>query len=200
MSASSYSPARGCGNDGKEWFAVPTIVANNENLPWRPRDLEPGRIDYEERITIWRADSVQAATALPARRVRALRALPTSASLIQPHCPICCKAGSAQKKEPNEPGHQPRNEQHQGKRSSAVLQYEADSDQGESKDKAGNERQTVLSLLGKGGFFGQLPLHAVHPFSRDNRGRHSRRTSDIRLSMFSLVPRRGASIGTTNHD
>jgi hypothetical protein len=48
----------------KQWFAVRTIVANNENQPWGPRDLQPGEVDYEERITIWRADGAEAAIVL----------------------------------------------------------------------------------------------------------------------------------------
>ena len=46
------------------WFAVRTFVANNEKKPWGPRDLEPGQVDYEERITLWRADDVDAAIAM----------------------------------------------------------------------------------------------------------------------------------------
>lgn len=42
------------------WFAVRTVVANNENRPWGPRDLEPGQIDCEERITLWRAADADA--------------------------------------------------------------------------------------------------------------------------------------------
>ena len=45
------------------WFAVRTVVAEMENRPWGPDDLGPGEIDYEERITLWRAPSVDAAIA-----------------------------------------------------------------------------------------------------------------------------------------
>lgn len=48
----------------KQWFAVRTIIANNENRPYGPTDLCPGQIDYEERITLWRAASAEAAIAL----------------------------------------------------------------------------------------------------------------------------------------
>jgi hypothetical protein len=56
------------GQDGSmadnQWFAVRTIIANNENRPWGPRNLDPGQIDYEERITIWRAATAKEAMAL----------------------------------------------------------------------------------------------------------------------------------------
>jgi len=45
------------------WFAVRTVVAEMENQPWGPHDLGTGEIDYEERITLWRAPSVDAAIA-----------------------------------------------------------------------------------------------------------------------------------------
>ncbi|GAA2742954.1 hypothetical protein GCM10009868_14930 [Terrabacter aerolatus] len=48
----------------QQWFAVRMIVAETENQPWGPRDLEPGEIDFEERITLWRAESVDAAIAM----------------------------------------------------------------------------------------------------------------------------------------
>jgi hypothetical protein len=48
----------------QQWFAARTIVANNEDQPWGPRDLDPGEIDYEERITIWKTDSADAPIAL----------------------------------------------------------------------------------------------------------------------------------------
>jgi len=47
----------------KQWFAVRTVVAINENRPWGPRDLNPGEVDYEERITLWRAESADEAIA-----------------------------------------------------------------------------------------------------------------------------------------
>lgn len=46
------------------WFAVRTFVANNEEKPWGPHDLEPGQVDYEERVTLWRAASFDAAIAM----------------------------------------------------------------------------------------------------------------------------------------
>ena len=46
------------------WFAVRTFVANNEEKPWGPHDLQPGQIDYEERITLWRAPDIEAAIAM----------------------------------------------------------------------------------------------------------------------------------------
>ncbi|WP_460458191.1 hypothetical protein [Angustibacter peucedani] len=49
------------------WFAVRTVVAMSENQPWGPRDLEPGQIDYEERITLWRASDADAAIELAER-------------------------------------------------------------------------------------------------------------------------------------
>ncbi len=48
----------------KTWFAVRTCVANHEPKPWGPHDLEPGQVDYEERITIWRAIDFDAAIAM----------------------------------------------------------------------------------------------------------------------------------------
>ena len=53
-----------CGMADKQWFAVRTIVANNEKRPWGPTNLDPGQIDYEERITIWRTESAEQAIAL----------------------------------------------------------------------------------------------------------------------------------------
>jgi hypothetical protein len=46
------------------WFAVRTVIANNENQPWGPTDLEPGDIDCEERITLWRGPDADGAIAL----------------------------------------------------------------------------------------------------------------------------------------
>ena len=46
------------------WFAVRTVVANNEEMPWGPHDLQPGQIDYEERITLWHAPDIEAAIAM----------------------------------------------------------------------------------------------------------------------------------------
>ncbi|HMM94843.1 hypothetical protein [Phycicoccus sp.] len=46
------------------WFAVRTLVANNEERPWGPHHLPPGQIDYEERITLWRAAGSDAAIAM----------------------------------------------------------------------------------------------------------------------------------------
>lgn len=43
------------------WFAVRTLVANHEDQPWGPHDLEPGLIDHEERTTLWRAPDIDAA-------------------------------------------------------------------------------------------------------------------------------------------
>jgi hypothetical protein len=34
-----------CWMADKQWFAVRTIVANNENRPWGPTNLDPGQID-----------------------------------------------------------------------------------------------------------------------------------------------------------
>jgi hypothetical protein len=45
------------------WFAVRTVVAEMENQPWGPDDLGPGENDHEERITLWRAPSLDAAIA-----------------------------------------------------------------------------------------------------------------------------------------
>ena len=49
------------------WFAVRTVVANNENRPWGPHDLKPGQIDYEERVTLRRAAGADAAIELAER-------------------------------------------------------------------------------------------------------------------------------------
>jgi hypothetical protein len=35
-----------------------------ENVPWGPNDLKAGEIDYEERITLWRAANLDDAIAL----------------------------------------------------------------------------------------------------------------------------------------
>lgn len=46
------------------WFAVRTFVANNQEKQWGPDDLEPGQVEYEERITLWRAPDIDAAIAM----------------------------------------------------------------------------------------------------------------------------------------
>lgn len=48
----------------RQWFAVRTLIANSTNQPWGPTDLGPGQVDCEERVTLWRADSPDAAIAL----------------------------------------------------------------------------------------------------------------------------------------
>lgn len=45
-------------------FGGRTFVASNEEKPWGPHDLQPGQIDHEERITLWRAPDIDAAIAL----------------------------------------------------------------------------------------------------------------------------------------
>jgi hypothetical protein len=45
------------------WYAVRCIFRNAESRPWGPSDLEPGQYAYEERITLWRAESVEEAIA-----------------------------------------------------------------------------------------------------------------------------------------
>ena len=46
------------------WYAVRCVFVDFENKPWGPTDLEPGEAGYEERITLWQADSAEAAIAL----------------------------------------------------------------------------------------------------------------------------------------
>lgn len=46
------------------WYAVRCILVAAENKPWGPTDLELGEAAYEERITLWRAASMDAAIAL----------------------------------------------------------------------------------------------------------------------------------------
>ena len=52
------------GTSGGSWYAVRCIFVDSENKPWGPTDLKPGESDFEERITIWQADSAEAAVAL----------------------------------------------------------------------------------------------------------------------------------------
>jgi hypothetical protein len=39
------------------WYAVRCIFASEDNKPWGPYDLASGHVDYEERVTLWLADS-----------------------------------------------------------------------------------------------------------------------------------------------
>jgi hypothetical protein len=48
----------------KQWFAVRTVVMEDQNRPWGPHDLQPGQFAYEERITIWLVESPDAAIVL----------------------------------------------------------------------------------------------------------------------------------------
>ena len=52
------------GTSSSAWFAVRCVFVDRENRPWGPTDLEPGEAAYEERITLWTADSAEAAIAL----------------------------------------------------------------------------------------------------------------------------------------
>jgi len=44
-----------------EWFAVRCVFAARSNKPWGPHDLPSGQSDYEERITLWQARSLDEA-------------------------------------------------------------------------------------------------------------------------------------------
>lgn len=45
------------------WYAVRCVFRTTENTPGGPIDLTPGTSAYEERITLWRASSLDAAIA-----------------------------------------------------------------------------------------------------------------------------------------
>ena len=47
-----------------KWYAVRCVIASMENKLWGPTDLKAGEIDYEERITLWRAANLDDAIAL----------------------------------------------------------------------------------------------------------------------------------------
>lgn len=49
---------------GGSWYAVRCVFVASENKPWGPADLKPGEADYDERVTLWQADSADAAIAL----------------------------------------------------------------------------------------------------------------------------------------
>lgn len=47
--------------DGLGWFAVRCVIRDAGNHPWGPHDLADGESAYEERITLWRTASADAA-------------------------------------------------------------------------------------------------------------------------------------------
>jgi hypothetical protein len=46
------------------WYAVRCVFRTTENTSWGPTDLTSGTSAYEERITLWRASSLDAAIAM----------------------------------------------------------------------------------------------------------------------------------------
>jgi hypothetical protein len=46
------------------WFAVRMVVVDDQDRPWGPEDLASGELEYEERITLWRASDADTAIAL----------------------------------------------------------------------------------------------------------------------------------------
>ena len=47
-----------------EWFSVRCIFRARSNKPWGPQHLKPGESAYEERITLWQAESADEAIRL----------------------------------------------------------------------------------------------------------------------------------------
>lgn len=47
--------------DEQPWYAVRCLFRTARNQPWGPSDLESGESAYEERITLWRANSFEEA-------------------------------------------------------------------------------------------------------------------------------------------
>ena len=47
-----------------QWFGVRCVFGQSKNQPWGPHDLRDGEYAYEERITLWQADSADRAIAL----------------------------------------------------------------------------------------------------------------------------------------
>lgn len=48
----------------ESWYTVRCIFRTTKNEPWGPHDLKPGTSAYEERITLWRAASLDEAVAM----------------------------------------------------------------------------------------------------------------------------------------
>jgi hypothetical protein len=44
-------------SDSVEWFGVRCVFRQASNQPWGPYDLREGESAYEERITVWQAES-----------------------------------------------------------------------------------------------------------------------------------------------
>lgn len=45
------------GTSRSAWYAVRCVFVESENKPWGPTDLTSGEASYEERITLWQAES-----------------------------------------------------------------------------------------------------------------------------------------------
>jgi hypothetical protein len=45
----------------RSWFAVRCVFRHATNKPWGPHDLGPGENAYEERITLWKAETADEA-------------------------------------------------------------------------------------------------------------------------------------------
>lgn len=50
-------------DSSEPWYAVRCVFRAMANQPWGPTDLQTGTSAYEERITLWRASSVDEAIA-----------------------------------------------------------------------------------------------------------------------------------------
>ena len=51
-------------SDSVEWYGVRCVFRQPNNQPWGPHDLREGESAYEERITVWQADSADRAIEL----------------------------------------------------------------------------------------------------------------------------------------
>lgn len=52
------------GDSEPQWFSVRCLFRAGSNKPWGPHDLKPGESAYEERITLWQAESADEAIQL----------------------------------------------------------------------------------------------------------------------------------------
>ena len=53
-----------------EWFSVRCLFRAASNRPWGPHDLQVGESAYEERITLWKAESADDAIRLAEAEAR----------------------------------------------------------------------------------------------------------------------------------
>lgn len=49
------------GASAKEWYAVRCVIQTDPNSPRGSADLEAGELEYEERICVWKASTVEEA-------------------------------------------------------------------------------------------------------------------------------------------